>query len=194
MKLKDIKPNPRNPRKIGATELDRLVKSIERDPEFMALRPIVVDDDMVVLGGNQRLKAIKKLGMKEIPESWVVKASNLTEEQRKRFVVLDNVSAGAWDVEMLELEFKELDFKEMNLDLDTLKGHGTIFKAFNENVCDSENDADNKNVGSDNMDKVPVTFILEKNDFQKWESVKNKMKIQGDKTCFLKIIEEVLKC
>lgn len=104
MKLSDIKPRENNPRKIGKAELEKLCESIRRDPEFMVLRPIVVDNDNVILGGNQRWQACKKLGMKEIPDMWVVKAENLTEEQRNRFIIVDNAPAGLsgeWDFEAL---------------------------------------------------------------------------------------------
>ena len=72
MNISDIKANPRNPRKIADADLDKLKKSIERDPEFMRLRPIVVDENNMVLGGNQRLKAITALGYSDIPDEWVV--------------------------------------------------------------------------------------------------------------------------
>ena len=104
MKVSAIKSNPKNPRKITNDALEKLKGSIERDPEFMKLRPIVVDENMMVLGGNQRLKAIKSLGMKEIPEEWVIKAENLTEEQRRRFVLVDNAPegiGGLWDFDEL---------------------------------------------------------------------------------------------
>ena len=73
MEIAQIKINPRNPRKIGKEALDKLKASIQRDPEFMKLRPIVIDDDNMVLGGNQRLKAIKALGYKDVPEKELIR-------------------------------------------------------------------------------------------------------------------------
>lgn len=78
---------------------------------MMELRPLVLDNDGVVLGGNQRLAALKDLGYKEIPEEWVKRADQLTEEEKKRFIVADNVSFGMWDIDEL-LEGFEIDTLE----------------------------------------------------------------------------------
>lgn len=88
VKLSSIKGNPNNPRLIKDDKFQKLVKSIKDFPEMLELRPIVVNDDMVVLGGNMRLKACKEAGLKEVP---VMKASTLTEEQQKEFIIKDNV-------------------------------------------------------------------------------------------------------
>lgn len=108
MRISALKNNPKNPRKISAEALQKLCESIERDPQFMVLRPIVIDADGIVLGGNQRLKACKKLGMKELPENWVVQADDLSEEQKKRFILVDNAPdgmAGIWDFEALQVQW-----------------------------------------------------------------------------------------
>ncbi len=97
-------PNTKNPRKITESALQRLAESINLDPTFMELRPIVIDELRVVIGGNQRLRAIQKIGMKEIPGSWVRQAKGLTPEQRDRFIVIDNSPegmSGFWDWEAL---------------------------------------------------------------------------------------------
>jgi hypothetical protein len=97
-------PNTKNPRKITEAALQQLAESIKRDPTFMELRPIVIDELRVVIGGNQRLRAIQKIGMKEIPGSWVRLARGLTPEQRDRFIVVDNSPegmSGFWDWEAL---------------------------------------------------------------------------------------------
>lgn len=120
MKISSIKNNPNNPRKIRPEALEKLKDSIQRDPEFMVLRPIVVDEAMVVLGGNQRLKAIKALGMKEIPDAWVQKAENLTPEQMRRFVLMDNLQVGEWDVDLLKLDFELPELEELGFDLKDL--------------------------------------------------------------------------
>lgn len=100
MKTNDIKLNPDNPRNITDEALEKLKESISRDPEFMELRPIIIDKNNMVLGGNQRLKAIRALGYKEIPVNWVKKADTLTEEQYNRFILVDNAPEGMqgeWD-------------------------------------------------------------------------------------------------
>ena len=85
---------------------------------MMALRPIVYDPEtMHVLGGNQRLAAIRKLGMKEIPDTWAIAATDLTQEQQKEFVLRDNVQFEDWDIEMLSAEFAEFDLGELGLEM-----------------------------------------------------------------------------
>jgi hypothetical protein len=96
--INQVKANPNNPRIIKDDKFKKLVKSIQDFPEMLELRPIVVNDDMIVLGGNMRLKACKEAGLTKIP---VIKASNLTEEQQKEFIIKDNVGFGEWDWEQL---------------------------------------------------------------------------------------------
>jgi len=90
------------------------VKSIQDFPEMLKLRPIVVNDDMIVLGGNMRLKACKEAGLKEVP---IIKASNLTEQQQKEFIIKDNVGFGEWDWEQLSNEWEAEELAEWGLDL-----------------------------------------------------------------------------
>lgn len=112
--INDVKPNPNNPRVIRDDKFKKLVKSIEEFPQMLELRPIVVNDDMVVLGGNMRLRACKEAGLKEVP---VIKASDLTEEQQKEFIIKDNVGFGEWDFDELANEWDELQLKEWGLDI-----------------------------------------------------------------------------
>lgn len=83
---------------------------------MMKLRPIVVDESGTILAGNTKYKALKHLGFKEIPEEWVAKASDLTEKQKKEFVIKDNTHAGDWDFEMLIDEWNEEDLLEWGVD------------------------------------------------------------------------------
>jgi hypothetical protein len=96
--ISSIKPNPNNPRLIKDDKFKKLVKSIQEFPEMLNLRPIVVNADSVVLGGNMRLKACKEAGLKLVP---VIYAEDLTEEQQKQFIIKDNVGFGEWDWEDL---------------------------------------------------------------------------------------------
>lgn len=109
IKLDTLTPNPRNPRKISEASMEKLCASITRDPQFMLLRPIVVDENRMILGGNQRFFACQRLGMTEIPETWVWVADNLTDEQKKRFVLVDNSPdgmSGYWDYEVLQDDYE----------------------------------------------------------------------------------------
>lgn len=114
VKVSDIKPNPSNPRLIKDDKFKKLVKSVQEFPEMLELRPVVVNADMVILGGNMRWKACKEAGLKEIP---VTIASGLTHEQEREFIIKDNVSGGEWDWEMLGIEWDADKLEEWGLDL-----------------------------------------------------------------------------
>jgi ParB-like chromosome segregation protein Spo0J len=103
-----------NPRLIKDDKFKKLVKSIQELPEMLEIRPIVVNADMIVLGGNMRLKACKEAGLKEVP---IIIADNLTEEQQREFLIKDNVSGGEWDFEMLANEWDVEQLEDWGLDL-----------------------------------------------------------------------------
>jgi hypothetical protein len=117
IKLTTIKSNPNNPRVIRDEKFKKLVKSIEEFPKMMALRPMVVNEDMVVLGGNMRLKALKELGYKEVPNDWVKSAKDLTEDEIRRFIIADNVGFGEHDWEMLANEWNVEELTDWGLDI-----------------------------------------------------------------------------
>jgi DNA modification methylase len=112
--IKTVKPNPSNPRHIKDYKFTQLVKSIRHFPEMLQLRPIVVDADNIVLGGNMRLKACIEAGLKEVP---IIVASELTEEQQKEFIIKDNVGFGEWDWEQLANEWEIEQLSDWGLDL-----------------------------------------------------------------------------
>ncbi len=114
VKVSEIKPNPSNPRLIKDEKFKSLVKSIQDFPEMLDLRPIVVNADMIILGGNMRFKACKEAGLKEVP---VTIASGLTPEQEREFIIKDNVSGGDWDWEMLAQEWNADELQDWGLDL-----------------------------------------------------------------------------
>jgi hypothetical protein len=114
VKITDIKSNPNNPRVIKDDKFHKLCESIKAFPKMLELRPIVVNDDMVVLGGNMRLKALRHLGLKEAP---IIKASDLTEEQQRQFIIKDNVGFGEWDWDFLANEWDTTELAEWGLDV-----------------------------------------------------------------------------
>ena len=114
VKISKVKGNPNNPRIIKNDKFKKLVKSIQEFPEMLKLRPIVVDEQMIVLGGNMRLKASKEAGLKEV---WIEVAEGLTEEQKKEFIVKDNVGFGEWDWAMLGNEWNTIKITEWGLDV-----------------------------------------------------------------------------
>ena len=114
VKISEVKTNPKNPRLIKDDKFRKLVKSIQDFPEMLELRPIVVDENNIVLGGNMRLKALKEAGFKEVT---IVRAKGLTEQQKDEFIVKDNVGFGEWDWDMLANEWEVEKLEEWGLDL-----------------------------------------------------------------------------
>ena len=118
MKLTKLKYNPDNPRRISPEQLDRLIKSIESLPKMMELRPIVYDPDtMHILGGNQRLAALRKMGKTEVPDSWVKSADEMTDKEKREFILRDNVQSGEWDFGVLEENFADFDLDDIGIEL-----------------------------------------------------------------------------
>jgi hypothetical protein len=114
VKIEEVKSNPNNPRIITDDKFKKLVKSVKEFPKMLELRPIVVNDDMVVLGGNMRLKAYKEAGIKEIP---IIKAGDLTPEEEKEFIIKDNVGYGDWDWSVLEEQYDDSTLLDWGVEL-----------------------------------------------------------------------------
>jgi hypothetical protein len=129
VKLSAIHINPNNPRLIKDDRFKKLCKSIEEFPKMMKLRPIIVDAEGMILGGNMRFKALKELKYKEVPDGWVKRADELTTEEKQRFIIEDNVPFGEWDWLTLEGWDKQ-QLAEWGLELpkfETDTGYGTDF-------------------------------------------------------------------
>lgn len=114
VKTKEIFANENNPRVIKDEKFRKLVQSIKDFPQMLNLRPIVVNDEMIVLGGNMRLRAVQEVGLKEVP---IIKASDLTEEQQREFIIKDNVGFGEWDWDVLANEWEADKLTEWGLDV-----------------------------------------------------------------------------
>jgi ParB-like chromosome segregation protein Spo0J len=128
MDIKLIKPNPNNPRVIRDAKFKQLVRSIQEFPEMLELRPIVVNEDMITLGGNMRLRACIEAGLTDVP---VVIAKGLSEEQQQEFIIKDNVGFGEWDWDDLANNWDEANLKQWGLD----------FPMFDEAKIEDEQDA-----------------------------------------------------
>ena len=113
VKLLHIKINPNNPRLIKDDKFKKLVQSIKDFPEMLNIRPIVVNQDMIILGGNMRYKACKEAGLKEIP----IIVTDLSEEKQREFLIKDNTSGGEWDWEILANEWEAEQLEAWGLDL-----------------------------------------------------------------------------
>lgn len=159
VKISEVKLNPNNPRIIKDDKFSKLVKSIKELPEMLDIRPIVVNADMVVLGGNMRLKACKEAGLKEVP---IIIADNLTEEQQREFLIKDNVSGGEWDFEMLANEWDVEQLEDWGLDVPSFE-------------------VDNEKEQKDLSDDLKETFevIISCKDETHQEQVYNKMIADG---------------
>ena len=147
--IKDIVPNPENPRIIRDENFKKLVRSIREFPQMLDIRPIVVNENMVTLGGNMRLKACIEAGLKKVP---VIKVS-LTEEQQKEFIIKDNLGYGEWDWEMLANEW----------DMDELKEWGLTVDKWGD---DAEEELEEEDEGDDRQVKKQIVVHMRDEDYK----------------------------
>lgn len=117
IKLSTLKSNPGNPRLIKDDKFKKLCDSIKQFPRMMELRPIVLDEKNIILGGNMRFNALKELGYKDIPPEWVKYAEGLSEEQKQEFIIKDNVGFGEWEWDLLANEWDAAKLTEWGLDV-----------------------------------------------------------------------------
>jgi DNA modification methylase len=134
VKTKDIIPNENNPRILKDDKFKKLVQSIKDFPEMLEIRPIVVNNEMMILGGNMRWKAIQEIGIKEVP---IIKAENLTEEQQREFLIKDNVGFGEWDWDALANDWNPEELNEWGLDVPNMDV--TELEAEDDNFEEPEN-------------------------------------------------------
>lgn len=116
MKITDIKINPKNPRLIRDEKFKQLCKSITNAPWMMELRPIIINENGVIQGGNMRYRALVELGYKEIPDTWVKQADQISPEQWREFVVKDNLSYGEWELDLLAVDYNINELIEWGFD------------------------------------------------------------------------------
>lgn len=109
-----LKINPANPRTIKDEKFAQLVRSIRDFPQMLEIRPIVVNKQMEVLGGNMRLRACIEAGLTEIP---IIRAENLTEDQQREFIIKDNVGFGEWDWDALANQWDAAELADWGLDV-----------------------------------------------------------------------------
>jgi hypothetical protein len=116
MELSNLKPNKNNPRRISEQKLEQLKKSIESFEKMLEARPIIVNKDFKILGGNMRYTALLDLGYDTIPDHWV-KVVEFTKEEEREFIIKDNISYGEFDWDMLHIEWKAEELQEWGMDL-----------------------------------------------------------------------------
>jgi hypothetical protein len=116
MKLSKIKENPDNPRYINEINFTRLQANIKDFTKMFTVRPIVIDENNVILGGNMRYKALLGLGYTEVDKDWIKKVTDWTPKEKENFIISDNVAFGQWDYDMLANDYNEEDLYDYGLD------------------------------------------------------------------------------
>ncbi len=165
IKISKIKSNPDNPRLIKDYKFRKLVKSIEEFPEMLKLRPIVVDENNIILGGNMRYKACIEAGLKEI---YVIQADDLSEDQKKEFIIKDNSSFGDWDWDVIANEW----------DLDLINDWG-VDLPLNDQIDQLEDDDEIELPQSVQLEppKEYILIMAEPNSVD-WEELKETLKLK----------------
>lgn len=153
IKTTDIFPNKKNPRRISGEKLKKLTESINDFPKMMELRPIVINEAGEILGGNMRYQAIIALGYSEIPETWVKRADNLSEDEQRRFIIEDNVGFGEWDTDLLLADWTREELEDWGLEVPDWSTRSYSEK--------------NKEIDLDDFpDKMELVFELEPDEFK----------------------------
>jgi ParB-like chromosome segregation protein Spo0J len=134
--IKEIKPNPNNPRVLKDDKFKKLVQSLKDFPEMANVRPIVVNTEMIVLGGNMRLRAMQEAGWKKAP----VQIVDWSIEKQNEFIIKDNVGFGEWDWDVLANEWNESELTEWGLDMPNFNNIDYSNKNEEINVDDFENE------------------------------------------------------
>ena len=156
IKLSTIKPNPNNPRIIKDEKFHKLVKSLETFGEkMMPLRPIIVDENNIILGGNMRFKALKELKYKEVPFDWIKSTNDMTEEEKKEFIIKDNVGFGDWDFDMLSNEWDSELLNEWGLETYNYDDYFDV-----EDDVENEND-ENIKASDDDYSTLEIVMLHE---------------------------------
>jgi len=162
MKISQLKIKANNPRKIDAPQIEKLMQSIKDFPKMMELRPIVYDPvTMEVLGGNQRLSAIKKLGMKDIPDNWTRSADTLTEDEKRRFVIQDNHQSGDWDFDVLSSDWSDFDLDGLGIVMPDLTDSDMEYNNLHEEILEG-------------VEFFSVTFTIQNKHKDKFEEIGKK--------------------
>jgi hypothetical protein len=185
IKINEIKLNPNNPRLIKDDKFAKLVKSIKDFPEMLNIRPIVVNDNMVILGGNMRYKACKEAGLKEVP---IIKASGLSEEKQREFLIKDNISGGEWDYDILANEWDELELEEWGLLINNFDNNNLLF---NDNDGDKENNISNEPKSSDDNYSTFELIMLHENKLELLDTlnkVKNEFLFEKQEDALMEIL------
>jgi hypothetical protein len=155
MKLSQLKPNSSNPRRISEAKLQKLKTSIESFEQMMEARPMIVNADMEILGGNMRYRALNALGYDEIPDNWV-KQMDFTPEQEREFIIKDNVGFGEWDWDVLD-KWNAQELTNWGLEMPTWKDDLFDIDEYND-----VNEYDKPAVTDDGYSKFEIIMLHDK--------------------------------
>lgn len=117
IKLSTLKPNPDNPRTIKDDKFQKLVASLKEFPEMMDIRPVIVNEENIIMGGNMRYNALIEIGYSEVPDSWVKRYKDLRPDQWHEFIIKDNLPYGQWDYDALANGWDDKDLEKWGLDI-----------------------------------------------------------------------------
>jgi len=157
--INKIYPNKQNPRFIKDYKFKKLVKSVKEFPEMLKLRPIIIDKDNIILGGNMRYKACIEIGLKEV---YIIKADSFNKEQLKEFIIKDNVGYGQWDWDLIANQWDTQQLNHWGLDVLELE------EAFDEGEFTEDNNETNKNEVVINLTMPYYQYEKMENDFEKF--------------------------
>lgn len=162
---KEIIPNKDNPRHIKSEKFEKLTKSIKEAPWMFTLRPVITDEDGIILGGNMRYRAAVKAGLKEIP---VQVAPGLSDQEKAEFIVKDNVGFGEWDFDILANEWDQELLLDWGLDL-----------PLNEKI-DKMEDGEEIEMEQSVQIEPPMEYIMiiANPNSVDWEEIKQKLKLK----------------
>ena len=182
--IKKVKPNPKNPRVIKDHKFTELVTSIKKFPKMMEKRTIVVDENMVVLGGNMRLRAAFDAGLKKV---WIDDTEGWTKEEKQEFIIKDNVSFGQWDFEALANDWEGTDLSSWGVDI--WQDNQSEFFSF-----ESEDDEGSKNELSSDNDYSKFELVMLHSNKIEFLNILNKVKsefaFEKHEEALMKIIKQ----
>lgn len=185
-----INPNPNNPRIVKDYKFKALVKSIKEFPDMLNLRPIVVNKDMVVLGGNMRLRACKEAGLKEVP---VIIADQLTEKEQREFSIKDNQGSGEWDWDMIANDWDIAELEDWDLKIPNMNIEDEIIKSDSMNNKDLRDMLNNYNNAT--IKQIVLYYDLEEFEYvlRKLDEIGKENKLDDNSTVIRYLVDEYFK-
>ena len=191
IQLSTIHANEHNPRTITRSKLAKLKKSLQEFGKMMSLRPLVVNESGMILGGNQRYHALIALGYTEVQDDWIKVADELTEEEQRRFIAEDNLPFGAWDIDTLANEYNFDELVEWGFDDWQLTGAGQGDDS-GENQGFQYEQVGDFDFGGAKVQKGALVFMVSDETRNAWAEYKRQAKLIDDNTAFERLVQSAL--